>query len=82
MKKINFKRLTALSLLIVMLFTMIACTPAGPAETTPESTTEAPVTEAPEVLVDIVKDQKTEYVIVFLSPASKTVCCSVAVLQL
>lgn len=73
MKKINFKRLTALSLLIVMLFTMIACTPAGPAETTPESTTEAPVTEAPEVLVDIVKDQKTEYVIVFADgPSTKT----------
>ena len=81
MKKFSFKRLTAMSLLIVMLFTMIACTRAGPVETTPESTTETPVTEAPEVFVDIVKDQKTEYVIVFADGPSQKAFAAVTTLK-
>ena len=73
MKRINFKKLTALSLLIVMLFTMMACTPSTPTGPVDESTTEVQETEAPEVFVDIVKDQKTEYVIVFADgPSQKT----------
>lgn len=73
MKKISFKKLTALSLIIVMLFTMIACTPTTPDDPGVESTTAAPETDPPIVMVDIVKDQKTEYVIVFADgPSQKT----------
>jgi len=65
-------RLSALLLVLIMIFALPACTPPADGTVTGDTTTEA-VTTAPPTYIDVLKDGKTEYVIIRAEKASSAV---------
>lgn len=71
MKRPAFLKITALLLMIVMLFTMVSCSPGNDDDTGGTSIIET--TERPVSYIDVLKDGKTDYVIVRPEKASTAV---------
>jgi len=66
-------RLSAFLLMLIMLLSMAACKPSDPTVTPQDGTTTDAGTTAPPTYVDILKDGKTDYIIVRAEKASSAV---------